>query len=103
LVFLVVSFLSIALREEQKPRVFENRILMRIFGPTIDEIKADRKLHNEEQATNKEARKMEPVRSSETSVNFYPTARLLIPENCLFIVTAVRTSDLTKLLPVPVP
>ena len=28
---------SLTLREERRPRVFENRILRRIFGPKIDE------------------------------------------------------------------
>jgi hypothetical protein len=36
------------LREECKLRVFENRILMCIFGPKIDEVtRKYRKLHNE--------------------------------------------------------
>jgi hypothetical protein len=37
------------LREERRLRVFENRVLKRIFGPKGDEIKGElRKLHNEE-------------------------------------------------------
>jgi hypothetical protein len=37
------------LREERRPRVFENRVLRRIFEPKRDEIKGEwRKLHNEE-------------------------------------------------------
>jgi hypothetical protein len=37
------------LREEHRPRVFENRVLRRIFGPKRDEVKGKwRKLHNEE-------------------------------------------------------
>jgi len=37
------------LREERKPRVFENRVLGRIFGPRIDEVMGEwRRLHNEE-------------------------------------------------------
>jgi hypothetical protein len=37
------------LREERKLRVFENRVLSRIFGPKRDEVRGDwRKLHNEE-------------------------------------------------------
>jgi len=37
------------LREERRLRVFENRVLRRIFGPKRDEVKGDgRKLHNEE-------------------------------------------------------
>jgi hypothetical protein len=37
------------LREEPRLRVFENRVLRRIFGPKRDEVKGEwRKLHNEE-------------------------------------------------------
>jgi hypothetical protein len=37
------------LREEQRPRVFENRVLRRIFGPKRDEGTGEwRRLHNEE-------------------------------------------------------
>jgi hypothetical protein len=37
------------LREERKPRGFENRLLRRIFGPKRDEVTRDwRKIHNEE-------------------------------------------------------
>jgi hypothetical protein len=37
------------LREERRLRVFENRVLRRIFGPRRDEITGEwRKLHNEE-------------------------------------------------------
>jgi hypothetical protein len=37
------------LREEHKLRVFENRVLRRIFGPKSDEVIGEwRKLHNEE-------------------------------------------------------
>jgi uncharacterized membrane protein len=37
------------LREEHRLRVFENTVLMRIFGPTRDEVTGEwRKLHNEE-------------------------------------------------------
>jgi hypothetical protein len=36
------------LREERRLRVFENRVLRRIFGPTGDKVKEElRKLHNE--------------------------------------------------------
>jgi hypothetical protein len=37
------------LREEHRLRVFENRMLRRIFGPERDEVTGEwRKLHNEE-------------------------------------------------------
>jgi hypothetical protein len=37
------------LREEHRLRVFENRVLKRIFGPRRDEVTGGwRKLHNEE-------------------------------------------------------
>jgi hypothetical protein len=37
------------LREERRLRVFENRVLRRIFGPKRDEVTGDwRKLHNED-------------------------------------------------------
>jgi hypothetical protein len=40
---------SLTLREEHRLRVFENRVLRRIFGPRRDEMTGDwRKLHNEE-------------------------------------------------------
>jgi hypothetical protein len=39
---------SLTLREEHRLRVFENRVLRRIFGPKIDEVTGSwRKLHNE--------------------------------------------------------
>jgi hypothetical protein len=38
-----------ALREEPRLRVFENRVLRRVFGPKRDEVTGEwRKLHNEE-------------------------------------------------------
>jgi hypothetical protein len=41
--------LSLTLREEHRLRVFENRVLRRIFGPERDEVTGGwRKLHNEE-------------------------------------------------------
>jgi hypothetical protein len=40
---------SLTIREEYRLRVFENRVLRRIFGPTADGVTEDwRKLHNEE-------------------------------------------------------
>ena len=39
---------SLTLREESRLRVFENRILRRIFGPKRDEDGEWRRLHNEE-------------------------------------------------------
>jgi len=39
---------SLILREERRLRVFENRVLRRVFGPKRDEITGEwRKLHNE--------------------------------------------------------
>ena len=40
---------SLTLREEHRLRVFENRVLRRVFGPKRDEVTGKwRKLHNEE-------------------------------------------------------
>jgi hypothetical protein len=40
---------TLALREEHKLRMFENRVQRRIFGPKGDEVTGGwRKLHNEE-------------------------------------------------------
>jgi hypothetical protein len=39
---------SLTLREEHRLRVFENRVLRRIFGPKRDEVTGEwRRLHNE--------------------------------------------------------
>jgi hypothetical protein len=39
---------SLTLREEHRLRVFENRVLRRIFGPQRDEVMGDwRNLHND--------------------------------------------------------
>jgi len=39
----------LTLREERRPRVFENMVLRRIFGPGKDEVTGKwRRLHNEE-------------------------------------------------------
>jgi hypothetical protein len=40
---------SLTLRKERKRRVFENRVLRRVFGPKKDEVAGEwTKLHNEE-------------------------------------------------------
>ena len=40
---------SLTFREERKLKVFENKVLRRIFGPRRDEVTGDwRRLHNEE-------------------------------------------------------
>ena len=40
---------SLTLREERRVRVFENRVLRRVFGPKRDEVTGEwKKLHNEE-------------------------------------------------------
>ena len=40
---------SLTLREERKLRVFENKVLRRVFGPKMDEVTGEwRKLHNVE-------------------------------------------------------
>jgi len=40
---------SLTLREERRLRLFEDRVLRRIFGPTRDEVTGEwRKVHNEE-------------------------------------------------------
>ena len=40
---------SLTLREENRLRVFENRVLRRIFGPMMDVVTGEwRRLHNEE-------------------------------------------------------
>jgi len=39
---------SLTLQEERRVRVFENRVLRRIFGPKRDEVRGERrKLHND--------------------------------------------------------
>jgi hypothetical protein len=44
-----MTIMIVTLREEHRLRVFENRVLRRIFGPKRDEVTGDwRKLHNEE-------------------------------------------------------
>jgi hypothetical protein len=47
--FTITKFYCLTLREEQRLRVFENRVLRGIFGPKRDEATGDwRRLHNEE-------------------------------------------------------
>jgi hypothetical protein len=53
IILLVVLYghetLSVSLRDKHRLRVFENRVLKRIFGPKRDEVTgSSRKLHNEE-------------------------------------------------------
>jgi hypothetical protein len=53
IILLVVLYryetLSLTLREEHRPRVLENRVLSRMFGPKRDAVTGEwRKLHNEE-------------------------------------------------------
>jgi hypothetical protein len=44
-----VTIFCVKLREEHRLRVFENRVLRRIFGPKKDDVTGEwRKLHNEE-------------------------------------------------------
>ena len=47
--FLIKTNLSLTFREEHRLRVFENRVLRRVFGPKRDELTGEwRKLRNEE-------------------------------------------------------
>ena len=39
---------SLTLREERRLRVFENRVLRRVFGHKRDEVTGERRRHNEE-------------------------------------------------------
>ena len=41
------SFWSLTLREERRLRVFENRVLRRVFGPRKDEVTGEWKKHEE--------------------------------------------------------
>jgi hypothetical protein len=48
-VYACINTWSLTLREEHRLRVFENRVLRRIFGPKKDEVTGEwRELHNEE-------------------------------------------------------
>jgi len=45
----VLCYQSLTLREKHRSRLFENRVLRRIFGPKRDEVRREwRGLHNEE-------------------------------------------------------
>jgi hypothetical protein len=47
---------SLTLREDRRLRVFENRVLRRLFGPKRDEATGEwRKLHNEELSASKQS------------------------------------------------
>jgi len=47
--FMDVRHKKLTLREERKLRVFENRVLRKMFGPRRDEVPGDwRRLHNDE-------------------------------------------------------
>jgi hypothetical protein len=47
--FLFIQLVSLTLREECRLRVFENKVLRRIFGPKRDEVTGEwRRLHNKE-------------------------------------------------------
>jgi hypothetical protein len=49
LFYVGVKLGSLTIREEHRLRVFENRVLRRIFGPKRNEVTGEwRKLHNEE-------------------------------------------------------
>jgi hypothetical protein len=46
---IVIKLGSLTLREEHRLRVFENRVLRRIFGPKMEKVAGGwRRLHNEE-------------------------------------------------------
>jgi hypothetical protein len=46
---LSVTDIAVTLREIRRLKVFENRVLRRVFGPRRDEVTGDwRKLHNDE-------------------------------------------------------
>jgi hypothetical protein len=45
----LIALFPLTLREERRLKVFENRVLRRVFGPRRDEVTGEwRKLHNEE-------------------------------------------------------
>jgi len=49
LVICILVYWSLTLRDESRLRVFENRVLRRVFGPKRNEVTGEwRKLHNKE-------------------------------------------------------
>ena len=47
--YININLWSLTLREERRLRVFEKRVLRRVFGPKRDEVTGEwRRLHNEE-------------------------------------------------------
>jgi hypothetical protein len=49
IIIMIIRYCVLTLREEHRLRVFENRVLRRIFGPKRDEVTEGwRKLRNEE-------------------------------------------------------
>jgi hypothetical protein len=84
----IISILSwsVTLREEYRLRVFENRVLKRIFGPNTGKV-TQGSAPACSYSTNRFsahslliALMMEAVNTSETSINFYQTTRSNIPE-----------------------
>jgi hypothetical protein len=68
--------LSLTLREENKVRVFEKRVLRRIFGPKRDEVTGGwRKLYKEE---NDQVKEYEMGRACSTNGKEYTTYRILV-------------------------
>jgi hypothetical protein len=64
----VVLYGSLILREEHRQRVFENRVLRRIFGPKRDEVTGGwRKLRNE---------KLHNLYSSSSIINMINSRRM---------------------------
>jgi hypothetical protein len=59
---------SLILREKHRLRVFENRVLRRIFGPKRDEVTGDwRKLHN---------KKLHDLHSSPSIIRIIKSSRM---------------------------
>jgi hypothetical protein len=65
---------SLILREEHKLRVFESRVLRRIFGPKRDEVTGEwKKLHNEE---------LRNLYSSPSIVRIIKSRRMMMGGSC---------------------